>query len=121
MLVSSTERAFCKSADFACHAVSRTNPTQPIAKPRSADRGLAIGCVGLVRETAWQAKSADLQNARSVLETSIQPAKAVAAAGLPSPRDGAVRSAADLLTLESIGIAKILPLWPKWQNLGNAN
>jgi len=82
------------------------------ADQRLTDRGLAIGCVGLVRETAWRTKSADLQMARSMLETSIQPAKAVAAAGLPSPRDGAARSAADLLTLESIGIAEILPLWP---------
>ena len=47
-----------------------------------------------------------------MLETSSQPAKAVAAAGLPSPRDGAARSASDLLALESIGIAEILPLWP---------
>ena len=82
------------------------------ADQRLTDRGLAIGCVGLVRETAWRKKSADLQMARSMLETSIQPAKEVAAAGLPSPRDGAARSAADLLTLESIGIAEILPLWP---------
>ena len=82
------------------------------ADQRLTDRGLAIGCVGSVRKTAWRAKSADLQAARSMLETSSQPAKAVAAAGLPSPRDGAARSAADLLTLESIGIAEILPLWP---------
>jgi len=82
------------------------------ADQRLTDRGLAIGCVGSVRKTAWQTKSADLQAARSMLETSSQPAKAVAAAGLPSPRDGAARSAADLLTLESIGIAEILPLWP---------
>ncbi|MDB0014048.1 tRNA uridine-5-carboxymethylaminomethyl(34) synthesis enzyme MnmG [Alphaproteobacteria bacterium] len=82
------------------------------ADQRLTDRGLAIGCVGSVRETAWRAKSADLQAARSMLETSSQPAKAVAAAGLPSPRNCAARSAADLLTLESIGIAEILPLWP---------
>ena len=82
------------------------------ADQRLTDRGLAIGCVGSVRETAWGTKSADLHNARSMLESSIQPAKVVAAAGLPSPRDGAARSAADLLTLESIGIAEILPLWP---------
>ena len=82
------------------------------ADQRLTDRGLAIGCVGSVRKTAWRAKSAALHNARSMLELSIQPAKAVAAAGLPSPRDGAARSAADLLTLESIGIAEILPLWP---------
>ena len=82
------------------------------ADQRLTDRGLAIGCVGSVRKTAWRAKSAALQAARSMLETSSQAAKAVAAAGLPSPRDGAARSAADLLTLESIGIAEILPLWP---------
>jgi tRNA uridine 5-carboxymethylaminomethyl modification enzyme len=82
------------------------------ADQRLTDRGLAIGCVGSVRKTAWQTKSAELQNAHSMLKTSIQPAKVVAAAGLPSPRDGAARSAADLLTLDSIGIAEILPLWP---------
>jgi tRNA uridine 5-carboxymethylaminomethyl modification enzyme len=87
------------------------------ADQRLTDRGLAIGCVGSVRETAWQTKAADLQIARSLLETSIQPAKVVAAAGLPSPRDGAVRSAAELLTLESIGIAEILPLWPALESV----
>ena len=82
------------------------------ADQRLTDRGLAIGCVGSVRKTAWQAKSGDLQAARSMLESSSQPAMAVAAADLPSPRDGAARTAAELLTLESIGIAEILPLWP---------
>ena len=83
------------------------------ADQRLTDRGLAIGCVGSVRKTAWQAKSANLQAARSMLETSSQPAKAVAAAGLPSPRDGAKRCAADMLSLESVGFAEILPLWPE--------
>jgi tRNA uridine 5-carboxymethylaminomethyl modification enzyme len=87
------------------------------ADQRLTDRGLAIGCVGSIRKTAWQAKSADLQAARSMLESSSQPAKAVAAAGLPSPRDGAARTAADLLTLESIGIAEILPLWPALETI----
>ncbi|MDC1406872.1 tRNA uridine-5-carboxymethylaminomethyl(34) synthesis enzyme MnmG [Candidatus Puniceispirillum sp.] len=82
------------------------------ADQRLTDRGLAIGCVGSVRKTAWRAKLADLQAARLMLETSSQPAKAVAAAGLPSRRDGAACSAADLLALESIGIVEILPLWP---------
>jgi len=38
------------------------------ADQRLTDRGLAIGCVGSIRKTAWQAKSADLQAARSMLE-----------------------------------------------------
>ena len=35
------------------------------------------------------------------------------AAGLPAPRDGAKRSAADLLSLESVGFTDIQSLWPE--------
>ena len=82
------------------------------ADQRLTDRGLAIGCVGAVRQQAWQDKAENLAMARRQLETGLQPAKAVVAAGFPAPRDGAARSAADLLTLEGIGIADLLPLWP---------
>jgi tRNA uridine 5-carboxymethylaminomethyl modification enzyme len=34
-------------------------------------------------------------------------------AGLPTPRDGAVRSAADLLALDDIGFDRIIDLWPE--------
>ena len=82
------------------------------ADQRLTDRGLAIGCVGLVRQKAWRKKATALSAARTKLETSSESAKSVAAAGLPSRRDGGARSAANLLTLEGIGISKLLTLWP---------
>ena len=83
------------------------------ADQRLTDRGVAIGCVGIVRQNAWRDKAQALAAARAQLTTKAKPAKVVSAAGLPAPRDGGSRSAADLLTLEGIGITDILPLWPE--------
>jgi tRNA uridine 5-carboxymethylaminomethyl modification enzyme len=83
------------------------------ADQRLTDRGVAIGCVGRVRQNAWRDKAQALANARTNLETNRKPAKALVTAGLPAPRDGGSRSGADLLTLEGIGITDILPLWPE--------
>ena len=83
------------------------------ADQRLTDFGLAIGCVGMTRKNAWRRKAQALAAARFQLATNSKPAKAIAAAGLPAPRDGGARSGADLLALEGIGIADILPLWPE--------
>ena len=83
------------------------------ADQRLTDYGVAIGCVGMARKNAWRRKAQALAAARAQLATNSKPAKAVAAAGLPAPRDGGARSGADLLALEGIGIADILPLWPE--------
>ena len=83
------------------------------ADQRLTDVGLAIGCVGMTRKNAWRRKAQALAAARFQLATNSKPAKAIAAAGLPAPRDGGARSGADLLALEGIGIADILPLWPE--------
>ena len=82
------------------------------ADQRLTDRGLAIGCVGGVRKKAWYGKAAALTAARAMLQTDKRSAKVVAAAGLPVPRDGGARNAANLLTLEGISITKLLHLWP---------
>jgi len=83
------------------------------ADQRLTDRGVAIGCVGMVRQNAWRDKAQALADARTQLATHTKPAKAVAAAGLPAPRDGGARSGADLLTLDGVRITDILPLWPE--------
>ena len=82
------------------------------ADQRLTDRGLAIGCVGGARKQAWHGKAAALVAARAMLQTGKRSAKVVAAAGLPAPRDGGARNAANLLTLEGISINKLLHLWP---------
>ncbi len=82
------------------------------ADQRLTDRGLAIGCVGAVRQKAWHNKAVALAAARNKLETSTHSAKVIVAAGFPARRDGGARSATDLLTLEGISISKIVSLWP---------
>ena len=83
------------------------------ADQRLTERGMQIGCIGAVRQNAWRDKAKQLKMARDLLQSATAAAKAVAAAGLPAPRDGAKRCAADMLSLESVGFAEILPLWPE--------
>lgn len=82
------------------------------ADQRLTDRGIEIGCVGSARQAAWQNKRAALAAARDLIATATARPGALRDAGLPVPRDGAVRSAADLLALDDIGFDRILGLWP---------
>ena len=83
------------------------------ADQRLTERGIEIGCVGATRRQAWTEKKNALAAARALLQDQTANSKALAAAGLPVPRDGAPRSAAAMLALEHIGIAQILPVWPQ--------
>ena len=85
------------------------------ADQRLTDLGIEIGCVGPVRRAAWQDRKAALSRARALIETARARPRQLRAAGLPAPRDGAVRSAADLLALDGIGFDRILALWPELQ------
>ena len=87
------------------------------ADQRLTDRGLEVGCVGRIREKSWNTKKKQLSDARQKLASQTASSKRIAAAGLPSPRDGAQRSAADMLTLEDIGMDEILPLWPSLSSI----
>ena len=83
------------------------------ADQRLTDRGIAIGCVGMERQTAWRAKHRDLAAATSRLQAISALPKALQAHDLPAPRDGGRRSAADMLTLEGITIDALTGLWPE--------
>ena len=83
------------------------------ADQRLTDRGIACGCVGLERQKRWGDKKQKLTEARDLLSRVTESAKTIAAAGLPAPRDGAKRTAADLLALETVGFAEIQLLWPE--------
>ena len=83
------------------------------ADQRLTDRGIACGCVGPERQKRWGDKKQKLTEARDLLSRVTESAKTIAAAGLPAPRDGAKRTAADLLALETVGFAEIQSLWPE--------
>ena len=83
------------------------------ADQRLTDRGIAIGCVGTERQTAWRTKHRNLAAATCRLQASSALPKALQAHDLPAPRDGGRRSAADMLTLEGITIDALTGLWPE--------
>jgi len=83
------------------------------ADQRLTDFGIACGCVGPERQKRWGDKKQKLTEARYLLSRVTGSAKSIAAAGLPAPRDGAKRTAADLLALETVGFAEIQLLWPE--------
>ena len=82
------------------------------ADQRLTDRGIAIGVVGEARRIAWEAKKQALADAAALLRAETALPRDLAAHDLPLPRDGARRSAADMLTLEGSSIAGLTALWP---------
>jgi tRNA uridine 5-carboxymethylaminomethyl modification enzyme len=83
------------------------------ADQRLTPLGLAVGCVGRAREAAFKSKSADLAQARALLERlSLTPDRA-AKAGLSINRDGRKRSAFALLSYPEIDIARLSGIWPE--------
>ncbi len=82
------------------------------ADQRLTPLGLGIGCIGKERAQLWAQKSQNLTMARQLLSDCTKSAKEIAVHGLPSPRDGAKRSAADMLTLEKVTFDDIIPIWP---------
>ena len=87
------------------------------ADQRLTDKGLAIGLVQKDRKASWQAKKADLADARALLQKLTAGTKQISNAELPPPRDGRSRSAADMLTLEGITIDKCCAIWPELEQI----
>ncbi|MGC6531255.1 MAG: tRNA uridine-5-carboxymethylaminomethyl(34) synthesis enzyme MnmG, partial [Candidatus Puniceispirillaceae bacterium] len=87
------------------------------ADQRLTDKGLAIGLVQKDRKASWQAKKADLADARALLQKLTAGTKQISNAELPPPRDGRSRSAADMLTLEGITIDKCRTIWPELEQI----
>ncbi|MEE3091862.1 MAG: FAD-dependent oxidoreductase, partial [Pseudomonadota bacterium] len=90
------------------------------ADQRLTDRGIEIGCVGEERRKAWHARKDSLAGATAMLQAATALPKALQAHGLPAPRDGGRRSAADMLALEGITINSLTGLWPELQGIDTA-
>ena len=82
------------------------------ADQRLTERGVALGCVGAQRIAAWTEKSSRLGRARDQLATLSATPKMLRSHDLPVPRDGAARSAAELLSLEDITLSQLQAVWP---------
>jgi tRNA uridine 5-carboxymethylaminomethyl modification enzyme len=84
------------------------------ADQRLTSRGVSIGCVGPERHAAHATKMATLTEIREFAQAvSLTPTEG-AKHGLALNRDGQRRTAFELLSFPSIGIADVARIWPRF-------
>jgi tRNA uridine 5-carboxymethylaminomethyl modification enzyme len=83
------------------------------ADQRLTPLGLALGCVGSVREQAFAWKSNDLAKARAQVQALRLTPPQLRAQGLAVNADGIARSAADLLRHPDIPWGRVVAIWPE--------
>jgi len=87
------------------------------ADQRLTGRGIAIGCVGRSRRRQFEAKMAALNTARGLAHSlSITPNEADRY-GIALNRDGQRRTAFELLSYPTLGLAEVARLWPQFASL----
>jgi tRNA uridine 5-carboxymethylaminomethyl modification enzyme len=82
------------------------------ADQRLTDKGIAIGCIGDERQTAWTKKSKKLQTAKTLIEGLSATPNQLAKHGITVKQDGVTRTAADLLAYKDITWDQLATLWP---------
>jgi tRNA uridine 5-carboxymethylaminomethyl modification enzyme len=90
------------------------------ADQRLTAKGMAIGCVGAARALAFRAKAEALDTGRTVARSlSITPSEGNRH-GLSLNQDGQRRSAMDLLSYPTIGMADLIRVWPQLREIAPA-
>jgi tRNA uridine 5-carboxymethylaminomethyl modification enzyme len=90
------------------------------ADQRLTAKGIALGCIGSLRQQVWAEKEAALSAARTLVSSLRETPGRLTKLGLPVNQDGVVRSAADLLALPGIDIERLAALWPALAGLAPA-
>lgn len=94
------------------------------ADQRLTAAGIALGCVGTARETAFAAKMAAIDVARETLATLTAKPQELAAHGIKVSQDGVPRPALKLLAHNGggpdAGIEAVLRVWPETQSIDPA-
>ena len=88
------------------------------ADQRLTDRGIALGCVDVSRETVWTAKKQALESARKLASDLQATPNELARQGIEVNRDGRRRNAFDLLSLPDIGWDHLTVFWPELNQIG---
>ena len=87
------------------------------ADQRLTGKGIAIGCIGGVRQRQFEAKMAALEAARALADTlSITPNEAEKH-GISLNRDGQRRTAFELLSYPTLGLPEVARIWPQFAAL----
>ncbi|MCZ8310658.1 MAG: tRNA uridine-5-carboxymethylaminomethyl(34) synthesis enzyme MnmG [Magnetospirillum sp.] len=83
------------------------------ADQRLTDKGLAIGCVGPIRQAAWAKKASDLAAARDLVTRLAESPSRLAKRGFAVNQDGVARTPLDLLALPGVDWAALGRAWPE--------
>ncbi len=83
------------------------------ADQRLTPAGIALGCVGSERQRSFNSRVAAGQAARLALNQCGGSYAELRAHGLPTPRDGVVRSALELLSYPEVTVARLAAVWPE--------
>ena len=98
---------------FTSRAEYRLSLRADNADLRLTQRGVAIGCVGVSRETSFAAKSAALAEGRNLLDRLTASPNALAKHGIGVTQDGQVRSAFALLSFPQVTLGRLAAIWPE--------
>lgn len=90
------------------------------ADQRLTDKAIEVGCASASRIAHWQNRKLELEQARDLLNSNPQKPKALASAGLPVSRDGAPKTAMQLLSHDEIDFSDCLALWPELAQISPA-
>ncbi len=90
------------------------------ADQRLTPLGIAIGCVGAARSTAFAEKSGRLEQGAALLRGLALTPDEAAKHGLSINRDGRKRSAYELLSYPGVDVARLASIWPEIGRLDSA-
>ena len=83
------------------------------ADQRLTPLGLALGCVGAERQTAFREKAKALTRAREILEARQVTPHEANAHGIAINQDGRRRSGMELLAFKDVNFGWLISLWPE--------
>jgi len=98
---------------FTSRAEYRLTMRADNADQRLTPLGIAIGCVGAERQTAFAAKMQALGAARDLMGNLKASPNKLSGFGLKINADGVVRSALDLLSRPDIELSHLVGVWPE--------
>lgn len=87
------------------------------ADQRLTEKGVAVGCVGSVRQAAYSGKAQKLAALRTTLESVESTPNALVRHGFDIAQDGVSRSAMRLLGHPGVTIARLAVIWPELSGL----